>query len=570
MARMILQKGYLRPKKNKGDVAYLQYGANHSGVRYGSDKRMVDTVEDAACRANQREDNKKKGKEKADNEDSRAIDQHFLDWLLHAKEKTIDELRSVSQQDQGSQDTMMPTYIGALNHDVKDDKMASFVRHFGFLSHRHIQTSKDTNATNGVAFCLFASVFKNKCDIERSGIRIMNDPGSKSDTMPMVCFVYNPNNPEVDACEEPAFKAFFASSAEEAIAKVWNEHNITKVAILGYGMLKAGLTVQTVVEVPAAEAESKTLEIQNGDKTQQVEKKIKRIYCPQYLALAVAEDASLDAQLQMAGRAFVELKNTTAPDKWRIQLLGVENMLDRLLKYSNMERILANINKLPLFKALKVSFSSSLMNTNQNHTLGVVGVRGGDFGSILGLTVQDAMIRAAAAESARKTYEKKRGGSEPLTKEDLKYRDDEAEEIAERIAKQFQEQEQEEDSKELPQTVQVDAEAEKIAQKIAIQMREEIQEQEELQQEDIEELEKRVEELEQQSRPKTGKNPRDEPPCEEPPCDHDTSTKKKAKTIDHMATGLAAALREAPELRCLLQTSTGRQLRVLHHLLEKW
>ena len=89
----------------------------------------------------------------------------------------------------------------------------------------------------------------------------------------------------------------------------------------------------------------------NGDEPE-------RIYCPRYIALATSSNASLDSQLQIAGRSFVELKGVSAPKGWEIQLLGVKNMAERLKQYSQMERHLADINnrggsKLRLFEALK-------------------------------------------------------------------------------------------------------------------------------------------------------------------------------------------------------------------------
>ena len=178
--------------------------------------------------------------------------------------------------------------------------------------------------------------------------------------------------------------------------KVWNEHKISKIAILGYGMLEAGLTVQSIVDAKK--------NVPDGRRTMEVE--YKRIYCPQYLALASAQAASLDGQLQIAGRTFVELKNVARPENWKIQFLGVDGMLEKLVRYSSMETRLAKINSengqnIALYQAMKQSFGARLMAQDALGSIGVVGVRRGDFGSILGLTPAAAAKRALAAEKAR-------------------------------------------------------------------------------------------------------------------------------------------------------------------------
>ena len=254
--------------------------------------------------------------------------------------------------------------------------------------------------------------------VDEEDIITVNDGNPTS----LVCFVYDPQH-NSNTEPKPKFDAFLASSAEEAIGRVWNFYRMKKVAILGYGMLQAGLTVQTVIKAtrPVKSPESPAPKPAYNLRTRRPKAEIpgygnadnmesySRIYCPQYGALATAENAALDAQLQIAGRAFVELKNTVAPTDWGIELLGVAGMPDRLQRYSAMEERLADINtseksqdeKLTLYRALKESFNSELMVKNTSGTLGVVGVRRGDFASILGLTAEAAERRAAIAMGAR-------------------------------------------------------------------------------------------------------------------------------------------------------------------------
>lgn len=594
--------------KKKGDVATLQFGANHSGVRYKhtdsrvqaapqlveakarATRRSQRNVKDAKAEAeyeelNQRvtrharndmkdtlmgrvtadrddvnaadEYNKedpdyevvantkkltptqlKQEKERYVREDQRAIDAHFQDWLQQ-KEVYLNTLRGDSREIEGDDRTkLVPTYIGALNSKVADEAMVSFVRHFANLAHERASAHRKEKRTSppkrefGVAFCLFTSVFKNRADVETKGgqppIRFSNikelekvdgastdasfvpcEGSSERSDMAMVCFVYDPeeseNLPPHKKDFVPAFYVFMAPSAEVAIQTVWDRKGISKVAILGYGMLEAGLTVQSVVTVPSQKDEA-------GHK---------RIYAPKYVALATAENASLDGQLQIAGRSFVELKDTVAPPNWKIQLLGVKGMQDRLVRYSDMEKILADINSNgkshALYEALKQAFSASLMQENSYGTLGVVGTRRGDFGSILGLTAVVAQKRAAAASRARDWAAKRKAEREaaidPEPVEDMT----ELEKMNTRAEEEFQQMQK--DAEEA-----TEGEDEQM-QEVAVSEVDEV--------------------LDRGGSPLAGK--------------------KRA-----LPSEVGAALRRAPFLMELLQTATGREQAVLHHIIQNW
>lgn len=207
-----------------------------------------------------------------------------------------------------------------------------------------------------------------------------------SNKMAALVAVYDPDfNNELGSNEEPFYHCFFVDSADTAIYNAYFGKKdvcpggITKFAILGYSMLAAGLTVQSVLNTEDG--------IYN--------------FCPQYVALATAETAPLDTQLQIAGRSFVELKEADAPAEWQIQLLGVKGMVDRLKNYSGMEEVLANIKGLRMFEALKKSFDADFMTQNSVGTLGVIGTRRSDFGSILGLTPELAAAKSAAVAARR-------------------------------------------------------------------------------------------------------------------------------------------------------------------------
>lgn len=209
----------------------------------------------------------------------------------------------------------------------------------------------------------------------------------------LVC-VYDPvANKDVQETEEPFYHAFFVSNADVAISNAYfgkegvRPRGVSKIAVLGYNMLAAGLTVQSVLNTGPEGVFN---------------------FCPAFVALATAENAPLDTQLQIAGRSFVELKETDAPPEWKIQLLGVKGMVDRLNRYSEMEEVLANIKDTKMYEALKESFTADLMSENSMGTLGVIGTRRSDFGSVLGLTPEEAKKKAEKAAKLRATNADKR------------------------------------------------------------------------------------------------------------------------------------------------------------------
>ena len=102
-------------------------------------------------------------------------------------------------------------------------------------------------------------------------------------------FVYDPlANHDLDAGNadnkaEPVLEVFATSSADKAIEYVWTRYGqtINKTAVLGFGMLQAGLTVQTFIK----------------DR----DKRIDRVWCPQYVALACGSRMQSTHVLFVAG-----------------------------------------------------------------------------------------------------------------------------------------------------------------------------------------------------------------------------------------------------------------------------
>lgn len=382
--------------------------------------------------------------------DLATIDMHFKEWLDAPTMKTIPPAEPLDPDDKEPQ-TLVPMYIGALNNNIGDDGMISFVRLFTELAHQRYlanlanrrtkgQPGAAEDATYGVAFVLFTTALENRKAVEGSGVDLSNPKGeplkfrpeppkprlrgSKEPRLPAseykpceitfadkvpkqnraaICFVYRPTeNATVTLAENEVdnplrVDAFFTSSAADAIEYLDSLGSapaperkgiVDKVAVLGYGMLTAGLTVQTYI------------------------KPKRKMFCTQFMALASTDQAALDGQLQIAGRSFVDLKAQQAPKEWMIQLLGVEGKLSKLQNYTLMEERLASVgddgNQKPMFEVLKRGFKTKFIDLDSFSSLGYIGVRRGEFSNILGLTpesarelVQDVQKAKAGAKSEK-------------------------------------------------------------------------------------------------------------------------------------------------------------------------
>ena len=413
------------------------------------------------------------------------IKSHFLEFLDAPKQKTTPPMFPVDVAGNPRTDTpqtLVPMYIGALNNNIADDGMISFVRSFAKEAHnrylrgkaikpRGAPPTEPTRATAadqtkfGCAFILFTTALENRAAIDACNVHLVNAPGEKVPFLPeppkppprvqdsggvgglltgtrpsaeyevseldfggrstlnraAIVFVYDPmmqagihglplqvpttNTPsdlegkdwywqtqDVLATDtdpdklgkQPRLDAFFTSSASDAIKYLDGQYNgrIDKFAVLGYGMLTAGLTVQTYIP------------------------RKRKMFCPQYTALASTDQAALDSQLQIAGRSFVDLKQHSYPDDWYIQLLSVEGKLDKLQKYTQMEERFATIGddgeQKPMYEVLKRGFKTRFIDLDSFNTLGYLGVRRGEFSRILGLTPKAAQTLVKDVQDASK------------------------------------------------------------------------------------------------------------------------------------------------------------------------
>tara|TARA_Y100000389_G_scaffold245_1_gene187 strand:+ start:723 stop:6503 length:5781 start_codon:yes stop_codon:yes gene_type:complete len=370
--------------------------------------------------------------------DLKNISQHWMEFYA-ANAKDIDELYEPKRAT-GDQYVMVPMYIGALNNNIKDTGMVSFMRSFsrdahaafkkeGYTSQYLAGNSGSIKRRFGCAFIIFSTTLKTRADLVDTNIKVLEsqtgdipyfptapannatvvykacEMSSFGGSTPMnksaVVCVYDPTEPEngeIASGTEPKLYCFFTSAADKAIEHVWEKYKgtISKFSVLGYGMLEAGLTVQTYLPANTPHSEGK-----------------QHMFCPLYVALATSDSAPLDAQLQIAGRAFVDLKEREKPPKWRIQLLAIKDRAESLLNYDKMEERFANIGRkvdgdeeqdeeqMPMYEALKRGFGTRIVGLNSLKTLGVLGVRRGEFARILGLTPDAVNELIGAVEKAK-------------------------------------------------------------------------------------------------------------------------------------------------------------------------
>ena len=336
------------------------------------DKQKLAAKEDRAAK-----------KKVAQMQDVISVKKHFAAFL---KQEEIEALPGVDSS-KGKREVLVPTYVGALNRNIKQNGMLSIMIMLAKEAENYYRM-KLANPSRPLAFVLFTSVIdKNEKIPGIEGAKFLYEEGNDTN---FVCtgmergrIVWKPNTraPASAVCfvraddpDNPKLKWmwFFVTSAGAAIEYMhrtcekegWGRPII---AILGYDMLQAGLTIQKTVD--------------------------NYHYCPRYLALATSEFMPLDAQLQIAGRTFFDfypakLERAVLPSKeeWPIDVLGSEGLVERLQDYSNMEKVLSRAGKSAMYKAIHSNFIASVVQANTRGGQGVVGSRGGALTPLLGFT----------------------------------------------------------------------------------------------------------------------------------------------------------------------------------------
>ena len=277
------------------------------------------------------------------------------------------------------------------------------------------------------------------------------DSGPDGEDAQAVVFTFDPTTDEnMDGTAEPTLIVCKAASAQDAIKKTVNVHGVHRVCFLGYSKLAAGLTIQVSQPALLQRESDREERIQNakndydaavasagttfdaavaaaGDSKAAAasaaaareravkaavttrERAIKaaedryaaevaggtndskltpqRLFVASHVAVATSKSTSLDAILQIAGRAFADLKGRSKPPWWKIQLLCSQDARARLSRYGKIEENFARAGGERLFVELKTRFSPGWIAENlkvQVDDLGVLGTRDLSFSALFG------------------------------------------------------------------------------------------------------------------------------------------------------------------------------------------
>lgn len=313
-----------------------------------------------------------------------------------------------------------PMYMAALNNKVRDDGSFAFVRNLARLAHGEYEaaTPNEREADDfSVLFLVFTSVTSRAALVdenfrlshlgepddqlqkavaaERRIVTAQRDAG-------LVALFYHPNNQSTRLApdEDVVLDFFMSESAGDAIsfanddtalakkavtkmASMRTSHGAVRVAVLGFNMLKAGLTLQTAVAEPANDSQGKLATVTH--------------YLVSYVAYQSSLEPQLDTSLQLVGRAFAELRGLTRPSKHKIKVLGVSGIVDTIYRYARLERNFADASREQrMISALRTTFDAAAVT--DDGSLGTLGSVGAKLESILG--IDRRMKRVLAAKKA--------------------------------------------------------------------------------------------------------------------------------------------------------------------------
>ena len=334
---------------------------------------------------------------------------HFEQWL-DSKNTPVGTRRQL----------LVPTYIGALSHNIVGGGLCSWVRMFGRLAHKRWIGSKEREEREGMAeaeadvvakfgcvFILFTSTMAVDSPViatvrnsvrEDGRIQLADDPDEevhvgRTDRLTAtedqaLCFFYSPekNASLTGAGGDVSFLLYRASSVQDAIYFANAQRfGVERFAILGHDKLAAGLTVQTTIKAAGRQPE--------------------RFFCPSHMALSTSTSTTLDSILQMVGRTFVDLRTVEAlpRDQWAIHILGSEDTANNLALYQSLESIVADAGGVTpedrMFQVLRRTMKGVPQTLQTNFDdLGTVGVRRARLSALFG-SKRDTSLDADDASS---------------------------------------------------------------------------------------------------------------------------------------------------------------------------
>lgn len=350
---------------------------------------------------------------------------HFEQWL-DSKNTPIGTRRTDDR-------LLVPTYIGALSHNIVGGGLCSWVRMFGRLAHMRWMGSKEREEREGMAgadadvvakfgcvFILFTSTMSVNSPVIATVrnsvggeglIQLVDDPEEevhvgRTDRQiatedQALCFFYSPENNTslTGAGGDVSFLLYRASSVQDAIYFAdARRFGVVRFAILGHDKLAAGLTVQTTIKATARQPE--------------------RFFCPSHMALSTSTSTTLDSILQMVGRTFVDLRTVEAlsRDQWAIHILGSEATAKNLTLYESLEKTMADAGGVTpedrMFQVLRKTMKGVPQTLQVNFDdLGTVGTRRARLSALFG-SKRDAALDADDASSPSSDEESDGDGDE--------------------------------------------------------------------------------------------------------------------------------------------------------------
>ena len=123
--------------------------------------------------------------------------------------------------------------------------------------------------------------------------------------------------------------------------------------IAGYGMLEAGLTIQSTVKGQRTWFPANIYRMDGMMKRAGVGGVggLDLHWVPKYMSIATSEEGPVDAHYQIIGRCFVDMRDMPLPDRWRINFLAARPIHTMIKIYSLLELRLAQLENVTLTHA---------------------------------------------------------------------------------------------------------------------------------------------------------------------------------------------------------------------------
>ena len=142
-------------------------------------------------------------------------------------------------------------------------------------------------------------------------------------------------------------------NAQDATKYFLEKFGIHKTMIAGYGMLEAGLTIQSTVKGQHTWFPANIYRVDGMMKRAGVGGVggLDLHWVPKYMSIATSEQGPVDAHYQIIGRCFVDMRDMPLPDGWRINFLAARPIHTMIKIYSLLELRLAHLENVTLTHA---------------------------------------------------------------------------------------------------------------------------------------------------------------------------------------------------------------------------